>query len=298
MHIAILLVLGGALLVVPGRVDRWALARGARPKTLAALAAVTLAGLAALPAAIAICASSTDARAGHAVARLVAVAALLVVALAAGRAIAHAVLVRRRLRQLRAIADALELPTTEFGVKVLPVPDLLAFAAGTDAFVSQGLLERLPRGERQAVLAHEPEHAAARHGRLLAAAEAVSHAWFGARAARAAEAALHRELDALADDAAARGTGQPDAVRDALIRLADRRHGDRATVDPRLRRLDSQRSGQRVADRLVQALTALLVLAAICVALHAGNQLVGVVACAVAVAVFAYLTAPALARGG
>lgn len=299
MHVAILLILAGALLVVPGHVDRWALPRGARPKTLAALAAVTLAGLAALPAAIAVCASSSDAEGDHTLTRLAAVLALMLVAVAAGRAIAHTVLVRRRWRRLRAVARALDLPTTEHGVKVLPVPEMLAFAAGTDAFVSQGLLERLPPAERHAVLAHEREHAVARHGRLLAAAGAVSHAWFGARPARAAEAALHRELDALADDAAARGTGEPGAVRDALTRLAGDEHAAHAALGVRLRRLDPQRPATQLVDRLVQALTtllALLVLAALCVALHIGDQLVGVVACAVALAVFAYLSAPALTR--
>ncbi len=297
MDIAILIALAAVLLFLPGRVDRWALARGARPKTLAALAAVTLAGLTALPAAIAVCASSSDADGDHLATRLAAVSGVLLVAVAAGRAVAHTVAVHRRWRRLRAVAHALDLPETEHGVKILPVPELLAFAAGTDAFVSEGLLKRLPDAERRAVLAHEQEHGAARHGRLLAAAGAVRYAWFGARAARAAEAALHRELDVLADDAAARGIGNPRGVRDALLRLAT--YHDDDAVQVRLRRLDRPAGATPLAERAVQAVTvvlALLLLAGVCVALHIGDQVVGVLACAIAVAVFGYLTAPVLVR--
>lgn len=297
MDVAILLALAAVLLILPGPVDRWALARGARPRTLAALAAVTLAGLAALPAAIAVCATSTDSD-GHAGVRLAAVVGLLLVAVGAGRALAHAVTVRRRWRRLRTVARALDLRATEQGVTVLPVPELLAFAAGTDAFVSEGLLDRLSAAQARAVMEHEREHAGARHGRMLAAAGAVAHAWFGARTVRAAETALHRELDVLADRAAADRTGDPAALRDALIRLADE-HGDHADVRIRLKRLESASRERRLVERVVQAATALLallVLAAICVALHVGDQLLGIVACAVAAAVFAYLTAPALTR--
>jgi hypothetical protein len=297
VDIAILIALAAVLLVLPGRVDRWALLRGARPRTLAALAAVTLAGLSALPAAIAVCVSSSDADGDHVVARLAAVPGLLLVALAAGRAVAHTVAVRRRWRLLQAAAQALHLPETEHGVKVLPVPELLAFAAGTDAFVSEGLLERLPGPERRAVLAHEHEHTAGRHGRLLTAAGAVRRAWFGAHAARAAEAALHRELDVLADDAAARDVGDSRVLRDALLRLAAD-HDDEA-VQVRLGRLDQPTAATGLVEGAVQVITvalALLVLAGVCVALHVGDEVVGVLACALAVAVFAYLTAPALVR--
>lgn len=299
MDLVILLALAAVLLALPGPVDRWALARGARPRTLAALAAVTLAGLAALPAAIAVCARSTDAEGGHAGVRLAAVAGLLLVAAGAGRAVAHAVTVRRRWRRLRAIAKALDLRPNEQGNTVLPVPELLAFAAGTDAFVSRGLLDRLPPEQGRAVMEHEREHTAGRHGRLLAAAGAVSRAWFGARAARAAENALHRELDVLADRAAVRETGDAAALRDALIGLAAEEPADQTDTRIRLRRLDPQHHGTQFVERLVQAATALLallVLAAICVALHVGDQLLGIVACAVAAAFFAYLTAPALTR--
>lgn len=298
MDLVVLGALAAALLLLPGPVDRWAMARGARPRTLAALAAVTLAGLTALPIAFAVCASSSEADGDHPLARLTAVAGLLLVAVAAGRAVAHTVAVRRRWLRLRAIAHALDLPATEHGVKILPVPELLAFAAGTDAFVSEGLLSRLPAAERSAVLAHEHEHSAARHGRLLTAAGAIRHAWFGAHAARAAETALHRELDVLADDAAARGPGDSHAVREALLRLSVDTEDDDAVLRERLARLGARVGQATFVDRVVQATTvvlALLVLAGICVGLHIEDHFVGLIGCGLALGVFAYLTARPLA---
>jgi Zn-dependent protease with chaperone function len=297
MDLVILLGLAGVLLVVPARVDRWALKRGASPTTLAALAAVTLAGLAALPIAFVICTTASSAGDDDVLARLTAVAGLLMIGVGAGRALAKVVAVRRRWAALAALARELDLPRTDHGVTVLPVPEVLAFAAGTDAFVSQGLLEHLSESERAAVLAHEREHAVARHARLLAVAGAVSHGLFAARPARAAEAALRREADVLADRAAAAANpGGAAAVAAALRRLAD--DGGDAAVQHRLRRLEDRSSARLRGNRLAGAVTigiGVLVISAVCVALRVADPLLAVLACTTALAVFGFLMRPVLA---
>ncbi len=295
MDLAILLALAVVLLVLPSRVDRWALERGASPTTLAALAGVTLAGLTALPIAFVICTTASSAGEDDTFARLAAVTGLLVIAVGAGRALARVVAVRRRWRALAALARELNLPRTEHGVTVLPVPEVLAFAAGTDAFVSEGLLARLSEAERTAVMTHEREHAVARHGRLLAVAGAVSHGLFAAGPARAAEAVLRRESDVLADRAAARGVDGAAAVAAALRRLAET-GGDDA-VRHRLWRLEARPRDGQVGDRLAGAATVgigVLVISALCVALRVADPLLGVIACALAVGVFAFLMRPLL----
>ena len=58
MDVAVLFGIAAVLAVVPALVDRWGLRRGVSPPTLAALALVTLFGLAALPVAFALCTST------------------------------------------------------------------------------------------------------------------------------------------------------------------------------------------------------------------------------------------------
>lgn len=294
MDLAIIVALGVVLFVVPNRLDRWALARGASPRTLAVLAAVTLAGLAALPVAFVICTGVLGVSGHSDRLRVVAVAALLFVAVAAARAVARVLQVRRCWTRLAATASALGLARTPEGVIVLPVPEALAFVAGTEAFVSQGLLERLPAGQSSAVIAHERAHQVARHGRLMSAAGAITHGLFGVRPARAAVHALYRELDALADHAATRATDDPAAVAAALedLRATDDRDDD---VRLRLARIAGRHPARSRVDAVVQGavtLLVLLVLAAVCVALNAGTLVLGVVACTLAVAAFLYFVRP------
>ena len=294
MDLALILALGTVLLVVPSRLDRWALARGASPRALAVLAVVTLTGLAALPVAFVVCTGLVGVS-GHSDSfRVVAVAGLLLVAVASARAIAHVVQIKRCWSRLAATASALALPRTAEGLIVLPVPEALAFVAGTEAFVSAGLLERLSADQSSAVLAHERAHQTARHGRLMSAAGAITHGLFGVRPARAAQRALYRELDALADDAATRATKDPVAVADALRQLSafGEQDEDVRTRLARINRRHHTSSGADVVARIAALLLGLLVLAVLCVALNAGNLVIGVLSCFLAVAVFAYLARP------
>lgn len=294
MDVALILALGAVLFVVPSRLDRWALVRGASPQTLAALAAVTLTGLAALPLAFVACTGVVGASGHSDGLRVVAVAGLLLVAVAGGRAVARVVQIRRGWSRLAATASVLELPRTPEGLIVLPLPEVLAFVAGTDAFVSEGLLERLPAGQASAVVAHERAHQVARHGRLMSAAGAVTHGLFGFGPARSAERVLYRELDALADDAAARVTQDPAAVTQALRSLtAPSAPGGEMSV--RLARLDGRDHARSGADAIAQGaalLLALMLVATICVAFGATSVVLGVLACSLAVAVFIYLAGP------
>lgn len=294
MDLAIIVALGLVLFVVPSRLDRWAVARGASPRTLAVLAAVTLAGLVAVPVAFVVCTGVLGVSGHSDRLRVVAVAALLFVAVAAARAVARVAHVRRCWLRLAATASALRLPRTAEGVIVLPVAETLAFVAGTEAYVSKGLLERLPPGQSSAVVAHERAHQAAGHARLMSAAGAITHGLFGLRPARAAEQALYRELDALADRAASRATDDPAAVAQALREIAHSADTDH-DIDLRLARIHGRHRASSSVDaivRLAAMLLALLVLAAVCVALNVGNGLLGVLACSVAVVAFVYFARP------
>lgn len=294
MDLALIVALGAVLFAVPSRLDRWALARGASSRTLAVLAAVTLAGLAALPIAFVVCTGALGASSHAGWVRFVAVAALLFVAVAGARAVARVVRIKRWWSRLAATATALRLPRTPEGVIVLPVPEALAFVAGSEAFVSEGLLERLPVGQSAAVIAHERAHRAGRHGRLMSAAAAITHGLFGARPARAAEQALYRELDVLADDAATRAANDPTALVQAMRRLAlPGEHGDDTRL--RLARMERGHRSNPAADAMVRGVAAVLgvlVLAALCVALGVGKLLLGVLACALAIVVFVYVARP------
>ncbi len=300
-----ILTLAGALASLPSLVDRWALRHGASPEALIALATVTLAGIAAVPIALAICTSGQAVHQNAASApSAAAVAGLLLVAIAAGRTLARVITIRRRWKALARVAATLQLPA-ENGVKVLPVGELLAFASGTDAFISQGLLEQLSPTERLAVIEHEREHAPRRHGRLLAAARAVTHGSFDLPPVRRAAAAIDRELDALADRAAAQRAGDPRAVQSVLQTIATHTtthpaSPDAAAVQQRLARLQAPRTPQsRIADDTVRLATlaiAASVLAAICLSIHTKTICLGVSACTVLLASLYTFTRPTLGR--
>lgn len=306
MDVAVIFATALALALAPPAVDRWAARRGASPTTLAVLALVTLAGLAAVALAFAICTATLAHHEGGAfVIRLAAVAGLLFVALAAGRAIAQVVRIRRRWSEVSRAAAALRPHRRPDGVRVLPVGDLLAFVAGTDAFVSRGLVERLSPAQQRAVIEHEREHADAGHGHLLATARALSHALFRLPPARRAEATLERELDALADRAAARRLADPEPVREALVALAPGEADDAegaAALDRRIAGLGLEgRAGLGAAEAAARTLTVVLAVAAlasVCVSLHASGIWLGLMTCAAVVAGFVSLVRPLFASGG
>jgi Zn-dependent protease with chaperone function len=294
--------LATVLAVVPPLVDRWALRRGASPRALAALALVTLLGVVATPLAFAICTGSLAIGGGdHNRLSVAALGALLLVAFAAGRTLARIVRIRRRWATLARVTATLGLHEEPGGVKVLPVEEALAFVSGSEAFISRGLTERLTPAQRRAVIEHEREHAQRRHARLLAAARAISHGAFDLRPARHAAAVLERELDALADRAAAHSLGDPVPVREALRAVATATCGERE-LDPgtraRIERLLAPRPARRsLVDAAVGAATltlGALLLASLCLAIHAGSAWLGIVACLVLVGGFASLSGPAL----
>lgn len=299
MGLAIIFATALVLAVAPPVVDRWAAQRGVSPASLGVLALVTLAGLAAVGLAFAICTATLARHAEGAFGiRLAAVAGLLLVAVAAGRAIAQVIRTRRLSAELSRRLAALGPDRRADGVNVLPVGDVLAFVAGTDAFVSRGLLDRLSPAQQRAVIEHEREHASARHGRLAAAARVLSHGLFQLPLARRAEATLERELDVLADRAAARGLGNPEPVREALVALAE--DADDEPLERIVRLEDGGRQGSGAVEAAVRGLAlalALAIFASICASLHVGAIWLGLMACAAALAGFLSLARPLFARG-
>jgi|SRR5581483_2039860 len=299
MGIALIFALALALAALPGPVDRWAERRGAQPETLASLAAVALLGIAAAPVAFAICTGTLAIEdGGRDGLDLLAATGLLLVALAGGRAVARMLRIRRRWVALARVARALEPAGRDGPVTVLPLEELLAFSSGTRAFVSQGLLDRLSPEQRAAVIEHEREHAQRRHGRLSAAARAISHGAFGVRPARDAAGALDRELDVLADRGAAARAGAP-ALRGALAAVAAATHPDQpdGAVEARMRRLAAERRPLVDATvRLLSVALVALVLASICLSIHPASLALGAATCALLIAGFASLAWPLAAR--
>ncbi|HLI58378.1 MAG TPA: M56 family metallopeptidase [Solirubrobacteraceae bacterium] len=301
-----ILALAAALAVLPPLVDRWALRHGASPQALIALASVTLAGSAAVPVAFVICASGQAAHEGATSAPgVAAVAGLLLVAIAAGRTLARVITIRRRWKALSHIAATLQPPAEYGGVQILPVAEPLAFAAGGDAYVSQGLLERLSPQEQLVVIAHEREHAQRRHGRLLALARALTHGSFDLPAVRHASTAIARELDTLADRAAAHRVGDPHTIRTALQTLAAHTAPtptaqDETGLRHRLERLDARTTtAGRIVEDAVRLATLAIgagTLAVICLSIHTRTIWLGAAACALLLASLYTFTRPTLTR--
>jgi hypothetical protein len=305
VDVLVIFTLAGVLALVPAFTDRWAVRRGASPETLAALAAVTLVGIAAVPATFAVCTGSLAVGdGGHGAPSVAAVAGLLLVAVGAGRTLARVLRMRGRWSALSRLAATLDLPQEPGGVRVLPVGELLAFVSGSEAFISQGLLDRLSPSQRRAVIEHEHEHVQRRHARLLGAARALTHGSLDIAPARHATTALDRELDVLADRAAAQRLGGPQPVAEALRAVAaattDETSGHDDGTQRRIERIsDRQSSPSRLVDTSVRFVTLVIgafVLASICLAIHAGTAWLGFTACAGLVASFTWFTRPALTR--
>jgi Zn-dependent protease with chaperone function len=129
----------------------------------------------------------------------------------------------------------LAVQTTVAATEPLPVPGgpagyvlaadrPVAYALGGRAgrvVVSRGLLALLDQEERDAVVAHEQAHLRLHHHRLLCFARVAATALGrAAPAARRAHASLERELEAIADEAAARTVGDRRVVARALAKAA------------------------------------------------------------------------------
>lgn len=111
-------------------------------------------------------------------------------------------------------------PATHVVASARPFAYTIGGGAGS-VVVSRGLLALLDEDEREAVLAHERAHLRLRHHRLLRFAQVVSGA-LGAAVPAAAEAAssLARELEVIADQAAAGEVGDRRVVARALAKAA------------------------------------------------------------------------------
>lgn len=87
--------------------------------------------------------------------------------------------------------------------------------------LTSAALSVLDPKQLDAVLAHERSHLQGRHHLILAAADALLHAFPGIPAFREARAALGRLVEMMADDAAAASSDRM-TVATALVRLAER----------------------------------------------------------------------------
>jgi len=134
----------------------------------------------------------------------------------------HAAAARRAEMRGIALSRSVRRPTSAGEVWVVPSEHPVAFAAGLwrcRAVVTSGMLARLEGGEREAVCEHEAAHVRLGHPRLLVLCGAIAAAYGRFPPVRRAWDGLRRELEAAADDEAARVVGTK-ALLSALVRVA------------------------------------------------------------------------------
>lgn len=212
---------------------------------------------------------------------VVAVTALAVTGLVAGRLLLSGHRVGTRLRQLRrrhraqvdVVARRAEARAHGRPVLVvehdLPVAYCLPGASRARVVVSSGALDRLDADALDAVLAHERAHLRARHDLVLEAFSVLHHAYPRWVSSAAALAEVRLLVEVLADRAAARAEGRQ-AVGRALVELgsgAPAGAGDGVTLGStsgdlltRVRLLADRRPHRVQAALAVAAAVALLVL--------------------------------------
>jgi Zn-dependent protease with chaperone function len=234
MKLTTVALVGGPTMLV--LVSPWVAARlfeGRAPaRTVATFHLLALAGMAALPLVALPCLALIRPSDLSALAGLSGIR----VAQAAARALAIAYLARigwvavrtsratSRLAATMAVAaaerPAAGRPATHVAAAARPFAYTLSGRAG-GVVVSRGLLALLDRDERDAVLAHERAHLRLHHHRLLWFGQVVSAA-LGAAVPAAGEAAasLARELEVIADQAAASEMGERRVVARALAKAA------------------------------------------------------------------------------
>jgi Zn-dependent protease with chaperone function len=189
---------------------------------MAALPLVALPCLAVIrPSDLSALASPDLVRIGQLAARLLAVAYLLRIAWVAVRTSRAT----SRLAASTALVAAERLPAPGGSlIQVVASSRPFAYSLGGrvgGVVVSRGLLALLDGDERHAVLAHELAHLRLRHHRLLRFAQVVSAALGGAAPwASQAAALLARELEVIADQAAANRVGDRRVVARALAKAA------------------------------------------------------------------------------
>lgn len=180
-------------------------------------------------------------------------------------------------------------------VFVLPVERPVAFAMGLRrgrVVVSRGLMDLLSEEERRAAIAHEVAHVQGGHPGLLFVGRVMAQAFGVLPPARRAFTSLRRELEAAADDHAAKVVGDPEIVARAIAKVSltgagpapVAALGDEADLAYRVGRLLGRYPESRTRATVALALTGLLaigVVASQCGALHPGALWTGVVACSV-----------------
>ena len=223
MSAAPVIVLGGpfALLQLSPWLAACLFERRAPARTVATFHLLALLGLAALPVTALSCLALVT-RGGLAAAQLGLLALYL---LRVGWATVRVTRATRRLAAATALAAAerLHVPGGRDGIVLAGGPPL-AYALGGrsgQVVISQGLLGLLDDDERAAVVAHELAHLRLRHHRLLRFAQ-IARTALGraAPAAQRAYTALARELEAIADEAAARTIADRRLVARALAKAA------------------------------------------------------------------------------
>jgi Zn-dependent protease with chaperone function len=186
--------------------------------------------------------------------------------------------------------------STDGGVSVyvLPVERPLAYAVGLRrprVVVSQGLMALLSTEERRAALAHEVAHVRGGHPGLLFVGRVMTGAFGVLPPARRAFACLRRELEAVADDHAARTVGDPEVVARAIakVSLAGATFAptvalaDEPDLAYRVERLLGRHPQSRTRGVVALAVTGVLAIGVVvsqCGALHPGALWAGVIACA------------------
>ena len=136
--------------------------------------------------------------------------------------IRHAAAARRAEMRGVALAGSVRRPTSAGEAWVVPSAEPFAFAAGLwrcRAVVTSGMLAPLKEIERQAVCEHEAAHVRLGHPRLLVVCGAIAAAYGRFPPVRRAWDGLRRELEAAADDEAARVVGS-EALVSALVHVA------------------------------------------------------------------------------
>lgn len=134
----------------------------------------------------------------------------------------HAAAARRAEIRGVALSRSLPRPTSAGEVWVVPSEHPAAFASGLwrcRAVVTSGMLAPLEGAERRAVCEHEAAHVRLGHPRLLVLSGAIAAPYGRFRPVRRAWDALRRDLEASADDEAARVVGA-EALVSALVHVA------------------------------------------------------------------------------
>ncbi len=178
-------------------------------------------------------------------------------------------------------------------VYLLPVERPVAFAVGlrrAQVVMSQGLMDLLSTEERRAAVAHEVAHVRGGHPSLLFIGRVMSQAFGVLPPARLSFASLRRELEAAADDEAARAVGDPEVVARAIAKVGlagaepvpTAALADEADLTYRVGRLLGRYPESKTRAAVALALTGVLaigVVASQCGGLHPGTLWSGILAC-------------------